>query len=62
MVGVGESGGGERQRLMKKMTERKRAREEERLPLQSCHVRPVSDLIFFFFFSMCACVPAYASL
>lgn len=38
-----------RKRQMKKMTDRKRAREEG-LPLQSCHVRPVS---VFFFFSLC---------
>lgn len=37
---------------MKKMTERKRAREEEELQLQSCHVWPVSDFLFFIF---CMC-------
>lgn len=50
-----------RERQMKKMTERKRDREEEVLQLQSCHVWPVSDLIIFFF-SMCAHAPEYASV
>lgn len=42
------------------MTERKRARVEG-LQSQSCHVRSVSDLIWFFF-SMCARVAEYASV
>lgn len=50
-----------RERQMEKMTERKRAREEEGLQLQSCHVRPVSNLIFFFP-PMCARVPDYTSV
>lgn len=41
----------EKERQTKKMTERKRAREEG-LQLQSYHTWPVSDLIFFSF--LCA--------
>lgn len=50
-----------RERQMEKMTERKRDTEEEGLQLQSCHVRPVSNLIFFFFFfpNVCTCTRIY---
>lgn len=41
---------------MEKSTDRKRARDEEGLQLQSCHVKSVSNLIsvfIFFIFNLC---------